>query len=589
MKRNVTAADGKQIALAINTTEKLFGKKLHQYTIDEAIRDKNVLGFHVDCINTGEFKSYEDLRDRLTDILMQNEPALTRREASSKTASMSNAELESKAYAQNLFSYQDETHIPIVVKDILENWERQSQSRNFNAILTTSRIDRAVLYLAEFQKQQKDCANPIHIAVTISFGTEEAERATGKEYAAGIFAQYETFTGQKFVFGDEKNGEDAYFADLISRLARGGSGRNEKNIDLVIVADQLLTGYDSKYLNTLYVDRTLQLQNLVQAYSRTNRLYGAEKEFGSIINYQFPAMTANDVDTALRLYGSGGSSSPAIVPTYEVAVAKLKELLSAMQQILPVPSAWADLNDDQTKKARFKEAYREAASQMNRVSQYYECVWSKDKFGMESGEWERYTGAYKNLFPTEPQPTLPKIIQPVEGDSKVVITMDITAGYIIELIGKKISAAGGNISIDSESLRLILETIQEFSDKGNAEQASLLKEFVNDIHDGKIKSDKSTDQIYVTWHDEKLYAKIEKFASEWGCNQGLLLNALQAYNPLSGESIPRLDDIIDSVNIEEASRKPIGTQYGSDGGNRPVALGNKTNISGRVTKDTADN
>lgn len=554
MKRNVTDEDGRQVAVAINTTEKLFGKMLHKYTIDEAIRDKNVLGFHVDCINTGEFKSYEDLRDSLTDILMREEPALTRREASAKTASLENAELESKAYAEGLFEYQDETHIPIVVRDILENWEKQSQSRNFNAILTAGRIDRAVLYLEEFKKQQKNSENPIHVAATISFGTEEAERATGKEYAEAIFNQYETFTGQKFVFGDEKNGEDSYFADLISRLARGGSGRNEKNIDLVIVADQLLTGYDSKYLNTLYVDRTLQLQNLVQAYSRTNRLYGAQKEFGSIINYQFPATTAQDVDTALRLYGSGGSSSPAIVPTYEVAAAKLKELLAAMKSVLPNPSSWADLKADEKKMASFKEAYLEANAQMNRVSQYYECVWSKEKFGMESGEWERYAGAYKNLFPTEKLPKPPKIIRAVDGESKVVITIDITSGYIIELIGKKLENAGGNLFIDSESLRLILETIQEFSDKGNAEQAALLKAFVGDIIGGKIKPSETVEQMYISWHDEKLCAELEKFASVWGCNQGLLLNALQAYNPAEGEAIPLLDEIIDSVDIETAKR-----------------------------------
>jgi type I restriction enzyme R subunit len=555
MKRNIIDDEGRQIAVAINTTEKLFGNMLHKYTIDEAIRDKNVLGFHVDCINTGEFKSYDDLRDKLTEALMERDETLTRREASKKTAALSNAELESKAYTAGIFEYQDETHIPIVVKDIIENWDKQSQKRNFNAILTTGRIERAVCYLGEFQRQQKDRESPIHVAVTISFGMEETVKAASKKYADGIFAQYETFTGQKFIFGDEKNGEEAYFEDLISRLARGGSGRNDKNIDIVIVADQLLTGYDSKYLNTLYVDRALQLQSLVQAYSRTNRLYGSDKEFGSIINYQFPALTACDVDKALKLYGSGGSNSPAIVPTYEVAVAKLKELLHQMKQILPVPANWADLKNDEQKMTEFKEAYLDSNAQMSRVSQYYECVWSNDTFGMESGEWDRYTGAFKNLFPTENPPKPPKIIRPVEGDSKVVIAIDITAGYIIDLIGKKLTGDGGNLTIDSESLRLILEKIQEFSDTGNAEQASLLKDFVTDIQDGKIKSDKSADLVYKDWHDDRLNREIETFASTWGCDGGLLLAALLAYNPSVDESIPRLDDIIDSVDIGEAIRK----------------------------------
>lgn len=77
----------------------------------------------------------------------------------------------------------------------------------------------------------------------------------------------------------------------MERAARGGSGGNEKNIDLVIVADQLLTGYDSKRLNTLYVDRSLELQDLIQAYSRTNRVFGKDKEFGTIVNFQYPRLT----------------------------------------------------------------------------------------------------------------------------------------------------------------------------------------------------------------------------------------------------------------------------------------------------------
>ena len=120
-----------------------------------------------------------------------------------------------------------------------------------------------------------------------------------------MFKDYAEFTEIEFAYGDKTKGEDAYFGDLVTRLL-GGSGRNSKNIDLIIVADQLLTGYDSKYLNALYVDRPLELQGLIQAYSRTNRVYGRNKEFGTIVNFKYPAITEELVDTALKLYGSGG-------------------------------------------------------------------------------------------------------------------------------------------------------------------------------------------------------------------------------------------------------------------------------------------
>lgn len=557
MKRNTVDANGNIIAEEIDTTEKLFGPLLHSYTIDEAIRDRNVLGFHVEFMNTGEFKSYDDLRDKIVTQLMAEDDKLTKHEAQSKAAAMSKLELEKKAKEYGLIKYSDDKHIPQVVKDILENWEHQSQNRNFNSILTVGRIDRAIDYLEEFNNQQVGNPNPINIAVTISFATEEDKKKTSAEQAKKVFEQYEKFTGQKFLFGsaDKKNNEEAYFQDLIYRLARGGSGRNDKNIDLVIVADQLLTGYDSKYLNTLYVDRSLELQGLVQAYSRTNRLYGPEKEFGTIINYQWPAITEEAVNKALKLYGSGGSNSPAIVDTYEVAVEKMNVLLKKVEEILPDPAQWADLKTDEAKMSAFEDAYKKAAAQMTKVSQYYEAVWDKNKFACSQASWDNYTGAYKNLFPGKKIPQPPFIPGKLEGDIKVENVITVNAPYILDLIGKKVSANGTTLSIDNESIRLILEKIQDFSNKGNATQAELLKAFVDDIHAGKIPSNVTADLAFAKWKEDKFSTVIETFANDWGCDVGLLAISIQTYNPQKGEDIPRLDELIESVNPDAAQKK----------------------------------
>ena len=109
--------------------------------------------------------------------------------------------------------------------------------------------------------------------MTFSFGTDVDPIPTDPEIIQGMFKDYASFTGIEYAYGDKRRGEEAYYDDVVERATRGGSGRNPKNIDLVIVADQLLTGYDSKFINTLYVDRSLALQGLIQAYSRTNRIY----------------------------------------------------------------------------------------------------------------------------------------------------------------------------------------------------------------------------------------------------------------------------------------------------------------------------
>ncbi|MDY5175202.1 HsdR family type I site-specific deoxyribonuclease [Lactococcus lactis] len=243
----------------INTTEKLFGPELHQYTIDQAISDGNVLGFHVDYINTGEFKSYEDLREELQDKALIENPDVNKKELERKYAVMSELDVEKEAAKQEVLIYQDETHIPRVVTEILENWESQSQNREFNAILTVARKKRVIAYYKEFKKQLIERDESLNIAMTFSFGNENDPENPAPKEAAMMFKDYSQYTGIEYIAGDKKHGEDAYFEDVVERATRGGSGRNPKNIDLVIVADQLLTGYDSKRLNTLYVDRPLML------------------------------------------------------------------------------------------------------------------------------------------------------------------------------------------------------------------------------------------------------------------------------------------------------------------------------------------
>ena len=352
----------------IDTTEKLFGPELHSYTIDQAIRDGNVLGFHVDYINTGEFEDYSSLRDDLADKVLNDKPELGERAIERELLNKSDAEIEQMAIKEQLLSYHDETHIPRVVEEILSNWESQSQEKFFNAILTVAYKDRVIAYYNEFKKALAKMDYDLNVAMTFSFGNENDPDGISPDVIKEMFKDYGKFTGIEFRVEDG----DSYFKDLVVRSTRGGSGRNPRNIDLIIVADQLLTGYDSRYVNTLYVDRSLELQGLIQAYSRTNRVQGPMKEFGTIINYKYPAITEEQVNRALTLYGSGGTSSLAIVEHYEVAVHKFKEAVGWMEEVLPDPTNWADLETNNEQLDNFIESFTHANQQLNTVQQYYE-------------------------------------------------------------------------------------------------------------------------------------------------------------------------------------------------------------------------
>ena len=541
----------------INTTEKLFGPGLHKYTIDQAISDRNVLGFHIDYINTGEFKSYEDLKEKLLEKILNEDPSVDKKKLERQIAALSDFEVEKEAVKNDLLIYQDETHIPRVVKEILNNWDAQSQNKEFNAILTVAYKKRVIDYYKEFKKQLAERGEILNIAMTFSFGNENDPENIAVKEAAMMFKDYSEFTGIEFVSGDKKHGEQAYFEDLVERATRGGSGRNPKNIDLVIVADQLLTGYDSKRLNTLYVDRKLELQSLIQAYSRTNRVFGASKEFGTIINFQYPKITEEGVNEALKLYGSGGKSSKVIVDQYDIAVSKLKPLLSDMVFTLPEPSEWASIKDREEEKQLFKEAFLKASEQMNIVQQYYEYQWSDNGFGMTEQTWLKYIGAYKNLFSKDTQIPDSPIIRVLQGRTKLSNTQVIDAGHILNLIGNKVITTGKVQTVDAEVLRLIYEKIQQLSDNGEAEAAALIREFVEkELITGHIPSEIDFDAAFKNWKKEKLKLEVQQFSEIWGIqNLEIMIKSIYSYTENQSGTIPYIDEINQSVDFESALNK----------------------------------
>lgn len=545
----------------INTTEKLFGPKLHQYTIDEAISDGNVLGFHVDYINTGEFKSYEDLREQLVDKIQEEKPELSLREIERLVSEWSEAEIEDQASKKGLLQYQDETHIPQVVEEILNNWESQSQEKEFNAILTVRFKNRVIAYYNEFKKQLADRNEKLNVAMTFSFGNENDPDNVPPEIIKGMFKDYSKFTGIEFIAGDKKHGEEAYFEDVVERATRGGSGRNKKNIDLVIVAEQLLTGYDSKRLNTLYVDRPLELQGLIQAYSRTNRIFGSTKEFGTIINFQYPRITEATVNRALELYGSGGSNSPAIVDLYETAVRKLNINISEMIPTLPDPTEWQTLQNDEDAKKLFKVSFEDAMKQMNLVEQYYEYKWDDVAFGITEHTWLQYYGAYKNLFSgsTEEGDITP--VKPLVGKTKLAGTQVIDAAHILSLIGSKVGSADGVQIIDNETLRIIYEQIQELSNMGEDQQARLLKEFVDtELVPGHLSSSLDFDESFENWKQKRLHIAVREFAREWGLDDQLLSKSVEVFSILQPEVIPYIDELTSSVDFMKATNQSAGSK-----------------------------
>ncbi|HLS07241.1 MAG TPA: type I restriction endonuclease subunit R, partial [Bacillota bacterium] len=389
--------------------------------------------------------------------------------------------------------------------------------------------------------------------MTVSFGKDADRDPLEPELIEEIFQDYAKFTGVEYAYGDQRHGEKAYYEDVVERATRGGSGRNQKNIDLIIVADQLLTGYDSKYINTLYVDRQLKLQNLIQAYSRTNRIFGKEKEFGSIINFMYPRLTEEMVKEALVLYGSGGKSSQAIVDPYNVAKRKFMDSIQQVENVLNDPTSWQSLQSDEQAKEKFLKAYREAKDHFNTIQQYYEYEWDNESFGVTEHEWMRYEGAFRNLTRDEHGDDELEEETPIFplGETKLAGSQRIDAHYIIQLIEERATAADGKQTVDSDGLKVIYEYIEELSNLGEHEQAELLKQFIiEEVEQGKITVEKYFEEAYEEWKNTKLQAEIYDISKAWGMDEKVFERAVNAYTVSQSKDIPFMEEITASVDYD---------------------------------------
>lgn len=292
-------------------TEDVFGELLHSYTIREAIADTNVLGFKVDFETTID---EEQMKAKyLPKFYKQQHPTWSDEQIQTKINNMTPADMDDAVEAS--FYDENKAHVKLVVKDIFDNWRNRSNDGKYNALLTThvgggkASTPMAMMYFREFQRVNAERAaegkDTLKIAVTFSQNASNDDHQL--ETNRGL---YEAMQAYNVEFGTSFGMDDVsgYTQDVTCRLNRTADDKNY--LDICIVVDQLLTGFDAPELNTLYVDRTLKGASLIQAYSRTNRIADMqEKPWGRIVNYRWPAQNEKLMNEALAVYANRDSAN----------------------------------------------------------------------------------------------------------------------------------------------------------------------------------------------------------------------------------------------------------------------------------------
>ncbi len=291
-------------------TEDIFGPLLHAYTIREAIADRNVLGFKVDFETTIDEKQMK--LKYLPNFYREHYPKWTEEKIIEKINNLSQEDMDDAV--EPSFYDENPEHIKLVVKDIFKNWRNRSNEGKYNALFTThvgggkASTPMAMMYFNEFQRvndeNKKNGGQTLKVAVTFSQNSSNNDSmiATNQGLHDAINAYNKEF-GTSFGMDDVAG----YTQDVTSRLNKTATDKNF--LDIVIVVDQLLTGFDAPELNTLYVDRTLKGAGLIQAYSRTNRIADMqEKPWGRIVNYRWPAQNEKLMNKALAIYANKASA-----------------------------------------------------------------------------------------------------------------------------------------------------------------------------------------------------------------------------------------------------------------------------------------
>ena len=454
------------------TTEELYGKCLHKYTIQNAIKDNAVLGFQVE--HNGP-KNMED----------ETDPSL----------------------------YDNETHM-LRVLDIILNKSYQKfglqngKGQTYEAILTTSSIQLAQKYY-ELLSKVKNGETDLEIdermkqvlpdypkfAITYSVTENEEGSHVNQEKMLKSLNDYNEMFGTKFDLSQIQS----YNENLNKRLARKDKKYKSRNrqLDLVIVVDRLLTGFDAPCLSTIFIDRQpMGPHDLIQAFSRTNRIFDPNKAYGQIVTFQAPVLFKECVDNAVKLY-SAGSTEVALLAEWDKVEPAFKRALSALKAVAETPDEETDMSLKELKVfAKAFQTFDRLFAQIKSFTQYDESM--LEDYGITEEEYEDYVGHYQNAMTkiklAEPDDTQtpPEAEETVDTDYELMAysSTKIDYEYIINLIQNIVTPDEDAEAVTPEERQKQIDEVKQYIEemrKDNPKVAAIMTTLVNEIEQDENK------------------------------------------------------------------------------------------------------
>lgn len=554
------------------TTEEQYGNRLHEYTVKEAIHDEAVLGFQIEYKSTiSEFQ--------IDQQLLARDPKLNIHELSMK-------EKEEKLDG-NLFEQSE--HMEQVVNSIINKSQPKlgllnGVGKTYGSMLTTSSIDKAINYYYLFKEIKNGNHSKIKISeetkriindfprVAITYSVSENEEDSIKHQNAmkDILEDYNKLFNKNFTL--ERINE--YNRDLNERLARKKDKYKyrDEQIDVVIVVDRLLTGFDAPTLSTLFIDRKpMKPHHLIQAFSRTNRILDSKKKFGKIVTFQTPHLYEKAVDEALYLYSNGGENEVQ-APTWEEGLQEFEESVTEFKRITPTPESMMELNElEEMRKAasnfqRFDKTYSSIQVYTNYIEDYEENEF-EEKYQIDFEELEEFNGVYKNLLErikeklTDDDGENGEIEFDIEYEIESIKTEKIDYEYLLSLLDSFNQAQVEEPNKDfSKKIEEMTELIKTFG-RDNPQISQLGLEFLQRSHENPEKYNKIKAGNWISNRIRKEQQdKLQEFASEYHLDKPALEFFASNYNPEKDQQIG-MKELLNSADYESYKEEnPDGIQ-----------------------------
>ncbi|NMA85554.1 MAG: type I restriction endonuclease subunit R [Epulopiscium sp.] len=480
-------------------TSDIFGRCLHTYLLKDAISDNNVLGFSVEYIKTFEGQFDEDDDEKVYGI--------------------NKAEV-----------FESNERIELVANHIVQYYDAKTVNRKYNALFSVPSINVLIKYYDTFKSIDHDLRIGAVFSYQANMDLEEGQEHH-QDALLRIMQDYNKEYGTSF----DISSYGAYKKDITKRLKK-------KDIDLVIVVNQLLTGFDSKVTNSLFVDKNLEYHDLLQAYSRTNRVFETQKLWGNIICYR---NLKKNTDEAIKLFNNSDNTDIVIQRDFNDYLKMFREALNELYKITPTPCDVDKLKGEK-EKVKFVHSFKRIAQLLLALNTFVEFEFDDAIIGIDEQTYEDFKSKYLDIYEEtktiKESPELTSVLDDIDFNIELIQTDRINFDYIMNLI-RNIDFE--NAKQREKDVKNISKELDRTDNPLLKKKVELIKAFLDEVVP-VITKDDNVDNAYTDFENKRRKEEIDAFAKENDIPNELVEEVIAEYE---------FTNIIDHVSLSSKIKK----------------------------------